>query len=380
MKLKNPISFIKKANKSFNLFLENYKQINKIISNYEQDQDKINNFIANYGQDQDKINNFIANYGQDQDKINNFLNNYVKKEDLNKVIEILHNNYYTGKTYFFNGEEQSFNIRDSDRFYQMCSFNNIKILSHSPSENRMILKTEDGIIIETNNRFYTMEEVFTRKGYSVPQLYMFKEFVVFDIGMNRGYASLMFANFDSCKSVYGFEIDDDTYKLALENFKLNPNLSKKIRPFNFGLYDEDRDIDIHCLPGSDGITTIESEFTELSPEWINGKDEMKIKKANVKDAGSVISDIIKNNNINCNIVLKIDTEGAEHKIIDSIINSNILNKIDLIMGESHLEESKNIGSKLDGFKKVNETYHTDTFYSFCYVKEKYYNVLPLSKF
>ena len=107
---------------------------------------------------------------------------------------------------------------------------------------------------------------------------------------------------------------------------------------------------------------------------------MKIKKANVKDAGSVISDIIKNNDINCNIVLKIDTEGAENKIIDSLINCNLLDKIDLIMGESHLEESKNIGSKLNGFKKVSETYHTDTFYSFCYAKDKYYKVLPLSKF
>ncbi len=60
-------------------------------------------------------------------------------------------------------------------------------------------------------------------GYSVPQLYQFKEFVVFDIELNRGYAALKFANLDSCKAVYGFKINDDTYDFALENFNLNPS-------------------------------------------------------------------------------------------------------------------------------------------------------------
>ena len=268
---------------------------------------------------------------------------------------------------------------DTDQFFQMCFFNNIKLLSYSPSENRIYLKTEDGIVLGTNNRFYTIKEIFAHDGYSVPQLYLFKEFVVFDIGMNRGYAALKFANFDSCKTVYGFEINDETYSFALENFNLNPSINHKIKPYNFGLSDENGDVDIYCLPGSDGVTTTELEFTNFQSEWIKGKEKMKIKKAKVKEAGAVILNIIKNENINSNIVLKIDTEGSEHKIIDDLISKGVLDKLDLIVGESHLE-SEDLDSKLVGFKNVSKVYHTETIYSFCYVKDKFYKVLPLSEF
>lgn len=109
---------------------------------------------------------------------------------------------------------------------------------------RYILKTEDGIILMTNNRFYTIKEIFALSGYSVPQLYKFEEFVVFDIGMNRGYASLNFANFDSCSTVYGFEINNETYNLALENLSLNPKLAYKIKTYDYGLSDKDGEVDI----------------------------------------------------------------------------------------------------------------------------------------
>ena len=300
------------------------------------------------------------------------------KENLEKAIEIFNKNYYTSKEYFFNGDEDSFKMMDTDHFFQMCFFNNIKLLSYSPSENRIYLKTEDGLILSTNNRFYTIKEIFAHNGYSVPQINLFKEFVVFDIGMNRGYASLKFANYESCKEVYGFEINNETYNFALENFNLNPTISHKIKPYNFGLSNVDEEVDIYCLPGSDGVTTTEPEFTDYQYEWIKGKKDMKIKKAKVKKASAVIADIINNNQISSNIILKIDTEGSEHKIIDDLINKGILDRIDLIIGESHLK-SGNLDDKLTGFKNVYKNYHNDIIYSFCYVKEKFYKVLPLSK-
>lgn len=105
---------------------------------------------------------------------------------------------------------------------------------------------------------------------------------------------------------------------------------------------------------------------------------MEIKKAKVKDAGAILSDIIEKNKIKSNIVLKIDTEGSEYKIIDSLLDNGMLNKVDLIMGESHMKQD-NLETKLAGFKEVNKIYHSDTVYSFCYVKDQYYDVLPLSK-
>lgn len=269
---KNPLNFIKKANRAFNVYLGNYKRIDSFLNSYEKNQEKTNNFMEKYEHDQEKtetfLNGFLEIYRENQEKTNACIDSYISiKENLKRAIETFNQNYDICKEYFFNGDENSYEMMNTDQFFQMCIFNNIKLLSHSPSENRIYLETEDGIKLVTNNRFYTISEIYGRDGYSVPQLYQFNEFVVFDIGMNRGYSALKFANYDSCKAVYGFEINEETYNFALENLDLNPNLAQKIKAHRYGLSDEDGDIDIYCLPGSDGITTTELEFTKKHGEW-----------------------------------------------------------------------------------------------------------------
>ena len=413
---KNPLNFIKKANRTFNIYLENYKRIDSFLNSYERNQEKTNNFLKKYeenqeiteaflnafvdiyGENQEKTNNCLEKYEENQEKIetslNGFLDTYEEnqekinscidsynsiKENLKRAIDTFNQNYDICKEYFFKGDENSYEMMDTDQFFQMCFFNNIKLLSHSTSENRIYLETEERIKLLTNNRFYTIGEIYTRDGYSVPQLYQFKEFVVFDIGMNRGYAALKFANYDSCKAVYGFEISQETYDFALENLDLNPELAHKIKTYNFGLSDKEDEIDIYCLPGSDGITTTELEFTNVQTEWLKGKEQMKIKKAKVKEASAIILDIIKKDNINSNIVLKIDTEGSEHKILDNLINNDVLDKVDLIMGENHLL-GDDLDEKLVGFKNISKKFYTNDIYSFCYVKDEYFKKLPQAKF
>jgi len=417
--LKNPINFIKKANTTFNVYLGNYKRIDSFLNSYERNQEKLDTFLKAfleiYGanqektetqlnkllntheknqektetqlnkllntlkENQEKTNNFLKKYEHDQEKIDVFMNYYSSiRENLKTAIEIFNQNYDICKGYFFNGEEDSYEKMNTDDFFQMCFFNNIKLLSHSPSENRIYLETEDGIKLVTNNRFYTIKEIYGRDGYSVPQLYQFKKFVVFDIGMNRGYAALKFANHDSCKAVYGFEINQDTYEFALENLELNPELAQKIKAYNFGLSDKDGEIDIYCLPGSDGITTAELEFTNIQPDWLKWKEQMKVEKAVIKEASTIILDIIKKDNINSNIVLKIDTEGSEHKILDNLIDNNLLDKVDLIMGENHLGED--LDEKLVGFKNIEKKFYGNKIYSFCYLKDEYFKKLPQANY
>jgi FkbM family methyltransferase len=349
--LRNPLNFLKKANKCFNLYLK--------------DHDKIDNIISSYGDDQEKFKEFFeTKSGTDKDliaKLNRFDDWYSKK-----------------KYYFFNGEEHLFKSMDTDTFFKMCYNNNINLLAFSPSENKILLETKDGIKFFTNNRFWTIDSVFARNEYSVPHLYTFKDFIVFDIGMNRGYASLNFANFDTCSAVYGFEIDQHTYNLSLENFKLNPKLSPKIKPFNFGLFDKDDEIDLFYIPGYDGITTTNTEFAKTQSEWVSQKELRESKKAQVKEAGKIISDIIDNDNIKSNIVLKIDTEGAESKIMYSLIKEGLMEKIDLIIGEIHLE-TEDLESKLTGFKRIYKTQASEKIYNLCMVKEKYYKAWNVAK-
>lgn len=384
----NPLNFIRKANRAFNIFLGNYKKLDDSLNSQLKYQEKFDQFIGRYGEDQKNINasmgkcnalldDLLDVYNVNQKKLDDFLDFYTFiMDDLKKTVDTFNKNYYSSKKYFFNGEERLFKKMNTDKFFQMCFFNHIKLLSYSPSENRLLLETEDGIKLITNNRFYTIDEVFARNGYSVPQLNQFKKFVVFDIGMNRGYASLKFANFDTYKAVYGFEIDNDTYNFALENFKLNPSLSQKITPYNFGLSNENAEVAIYSIPGADGVTTTELEFTNIQYDWKIKKAQMKIKKAIVKDAGILISNILEEDKIDSHVVLKIDTEGSEYKIMDSLIKSGVLDQVDLIMGESHLE-SEDFDDKFAGFKNINKVYFNDVAYSFIYVKDKYYEPLPI---
>ncbi|MGF7118946.1 hypothetical protein [Methanobacterium oryzae] len=111
---------------------------------------------------------------------------------------------------------------------------------------------------------------------------------------------------------------------------------------------------------------------------VKGKEKMEIKKAKIKEASGTISDIIKKDNINSNIVLKIDTEGSEHKILDNLISNDLLKMFDIIMGENHLS-GENYDERLVGFRNISKKINTGI-YSFCYVKEEYFKALPIAKF
>ena len=54
-------------------------------------------------------------------------------------------------------------------------------------------------------------------------------YVMIDIGYNIGITSLIFAQNENIKQIYGFEPFKPTYNNALENLSQNPLLSSKIR-------------------------------------------------------------------------------------------------------------------------------------------------------
>lgn len=302
------------------------------------------------------------------------------KKDLNKLSSVFMENYNENRKYFFNNQENILKkYFNTNELFKLCYFNNFKFISFSPEENRILIKTDEGIIIGSNNRFYTIKEVIGYNGYSIPQLYDFDEFIVFDVGMNRSYTSLWFANFKNCKHVYGFEIDLDTYNKALSNINLNPHLSNKISPYNIGLSNENEEVDLYYVDGCDGVNTMLKEVVELQPEL---QDEKKLNKkmVRVKKASEILSKIIEDNNITSKIVLKIDTEGAEYNIISDLIKTNVISKIDVLLGEGHLFKRKHFCDELKeiGFKQIDLQINSVT-YNFAFVKEEYYNKWPLKK-
>ena len=298
--------------------------------------------------------------------------------NLSILVDAYKKHYNEIRKYFFNGYESTLKqIMDTDFLFNLCYYNNIKFLSYSPKENRMLLETEEGIILSTNNHVWTIMEINGLNEYIIPQLYQFEDFVVFDIGMNRAYASLKFANFDNCSKVYGFEIDEFTYERALDNINFNPSLVDKIKPYNFGLSDSDDFVDLYYLDGYDGLNTMISEFTNIQPSLKTFKDNIKVKSVEVKKTSEVISQIIEYDNIDSNIVLKVDTEGAEYKILNDLIDSGLINKMDVILGEGHMFSDDDFKDKLNslGFYDVKLDVESFT-YSFAYVKREFYNFWP----
>ena len=329
----------------------------------------------------DIVDSIKGNHDEFRHQIADLLNdNYVKfNNDFKHSFEIFNNHYKNCREYFFNGNENLLKKNlDTDFLFNFCYFNNIDLISYSPEENTLLLKTNEGIILSTNNHVYTIMELYGLNEYMIPILYKFDDFVVFDIGMNRGYATLKFANFDNCSAVYGFEIDQLTYSKALDNISLNPHLSDKITTFNFGLSDIDEIVDLYYYDGFDGLNTMMHDFLESSSALRHYKDKVDVKKVEVKKVSKIIREILLEGDIKSKIVLKVDTEGAEYKIIGDLIYSGLIEKIDVIVGEGHIfsnndfkEDLLNLGFKIVKFDMDEATY------DFAFVKEEHFNYWPL---
>lgn len=361
-KMKNPLNFIKKANKSLNLYLENFK--------------KNQNFIYDYYKNQEILNNFISEHHNDHKKLDQLINQFNSDLENFSIIDKARNDIEVKKEYFFKGKKnllkeffKDFPNITTDSIYEMCVYNDISFLTILPNKNRIYLKTKEGIILTTNQNLFVLKEIFTQNSYLSPKLYEYEEFVFFDVGMHRGYASLAIGQMNSCKAVYGFEIDSDTFNFAQENFALNPRISKKINPYQFGLSDSDKEVDIYAIPLSDGRTTTEDNILNLNPS--EREKYTLTKRAEIKQASKVLTQIIEKDHITSKIVLKIDTEGAEYEIFNDLYHSGVLNKIDLIMGECHYGMEK-LEDYLNDFNPVllDYQYNSKNICTFYYEREK----------
>ena len=326
-----------------------------------EDNDKINKYLENLCVVSRNLLKFCEDSVIINDKLNNFLDSSTKR-------------YIEQRKYFFNGYEELIkSYVDTDFLFNICYFNDIEFLSFSPEENRILLKTNDGIIFSTNNHFWTMMEIYGLNEYSIPQLYSFDDFVVLDVGMNRAYATLNFANYKNCSAVFGFEIDKSTYDIAIENINLNPKLKSKITPFNIGLSDCDDFVDLYYIDGIDGLNTMIPEFANVQPHLILNHDVLKIKSVKVKKASSILGDIINKLSLDSKIILKIDTEGAEYKIINDLISSNLISKIDVILGEGHIFSDEDFRDRLKNLNfEIVKMDKSDLAYSFAFVKKEYF--------
>ena len=189
-------------------------------------------------------------------------------------------------------------------------------------ENRHIVTTPDGVKVALVKRtdYDVFHEIFSYSYYGIDVL---PETVIIDIGMNIGMATLYFASKKEVAKVYGYEPFSDTYMQAVDNINLNPQLSKKVKACNVGLGKKNMRLDA-------AVNTSMTAWRSIR----NKTDGQPFENIEMRNAAEVIISILEENK-NARIGLKIDVEGSEFEIFDSIKETDILEHLDFVIMEYH---------------------------------------------
>lgn len=199
--------------------------------------------------------------------------------------------------------------------------------------------------VECEEDLFILNEVFNNLVYG---FHSAETFVVIDIGLNIGISSLYFNQRSNVEKIYAYEPVTETYHKCLRNLKLNDNPSKIIT-VNLGLGNSDREDRFtysSTFKGSVGSVGLSKYKQANSPE-------IKFVNVNIKKASTVISEII-HQNPNKKFMIKMDCEGGEYEILPDLFQSDMLDKIDLLVLEWH---------ELEFLDKLNYLEHFNCFYN-----------------
>lgn len=208
--------------------------------------------------------------------------------------------------------------------YEMEKIADKKIRLHTRKNGKPVK-----VDLENFDAYFAFDEIFAEELYD---FYINKEFVVFDVGMNIGAASLFFATYDNIHKIYGFEPFAETFNRAKSNFCINQELAGKIEAANCGLSDEDKAISVpFTYEGSLGAST-----TGFMIEHIAGEKSIKSSdvKVELKRAKILIEEAMMSYP-GYSILLKLDCEGAEYEIMDDLAANGTLQRISFIIIEWH---------------------------------------------
>jgi FkbM family methyltransferase len=186
--------------------------------------------------------------------------------------------------------------------------------------------------------FQIVNEVFFYNEYNFS---LQRDCLVIDIGMNIGLVSLRMANLPYVKEVHSFEPFSRPFQRAAENFCLNPIISQKIRPHPFGLSDREETLTVKVSVSEETIGTS-----------VRGLDCGQDETIKIRDAAAVLLPIFASaKERGLAIVIKMDCEGSEFPIFDSLERSGLLQDINALLVEWHKTWSPSLTQK-DLFERL----------------------------
>jgi FkbM family methyltransferase len=193
----------------------------------------------------------------------------------------------------------------------------------------IVVTKKGAVVIFGDVSFYgrNVEDFQVAREIFVDKRYAFRSSlskVVVDIGMNVGLASLQLAADPTVIEVHSFEPFGQPFDRAVENFKLNPSLGRKIKPNRLGLggVDESRDVLVY-----EGRTIGSS---------IRGHDNGVPEAIEVRDAARTLRPIFERAaSLGAEIFLKVDCEGSEFAIFESLVKADLLTSVRGLLVEWH---------------------------------------------
>ena len=206
-----------------------------------------------------------------------------------------------------------------------------RLLAHGCKIENEIVTMPEGVKIDISNvpheALGITKELFLNKDYAVNFSY---DAVLIDIGLNRGIASLYFATYPNIKKIYSFEPFKPTFELAKRNLGLNPQLSEKIKAFNFGLGKAEVTLELpYMAKATGGMST--------THDVCKGEKNIRKEAVVIKDAAKEIAPILEENK-NKHIIVKCDCEGAEFEIFERLNEEKLIGNIDVILMEYHFNK------------------------------------------
>ncbi|RMH73536.1 MAG: FkbM family methyltransferase, partial [Gemmatimonadetes bacterium] len=207
-------------------------------------------------------------------------------------------------------------------------------------DGKIIIRYEDiRFYFTASNNYYVFEEVFIHRCYHV---HLTKPAIVFDLGMNVGFTSLYFAQFDLVEQLFGYELFPYTAQLAEQNIALNPSITPKIKVFPFGLGNENRTAEM----------TYSKQHLSLNGVFQSGiyseTDTLETTLVQFRSAHEVLQPILEDYPAHQKI-LKIDVEGSEYEILDNLWTNNLLDQFDILLIEWHEQGPQSIEHMLEKF-------------------------------
>jgi len=222
-----------------------------------------------------------------------------------------------------------------------------KVYYKTTDDEFAIFKTKDDLQIKIrvqSTDLMALVNVWIRNEYEIDNFSIKDNDSIIDIGGHIGLFSLLVSQKAKHANVYSFEPMEDNFNMLKTNLELN-NI-KNVFPFNLAVSKNSDEINLFLSDDESAHSIISKKSESITVKSIS------------------LQKIFDENKIDACKLLKLDCEGAEYEIIESL-PSEYLNKIQNMTIEYHLADSrpdlvKNLVSKIkqSGFKiKTREHYN-----------------------